>query len=216
MIYLIAAAAPLLLAGLLFASKQESIFGELLTKPLLSLLFIVTSVIQPNAGTHYYPLVLTGLVLCLIGDVCLIFFSNKKVFTAGLAAFLAGHVMYVAAFVTFGVTGPVVWAAALICLGLSTTVFLWLRPHLGEMRIPVIAYIVIITAMVISAAALMNNPGLDTAARTLVFGGALLFYVSDIFVARQRFVQNAFVNRAAGLPLYYAGQFMIAFSTGLV
>jgi len=49
------------------------------------------------------------------------------------------------------------------------------------MRIPVIAYIVIITAMVISAAALMNNPGLDPAARALVFAGALLFYVSDIF-----------------------------------
>jgi hypothetical protein len=40
--------------------------------------------------------------------------------------------------------------------------------------------------------------------------------VSDIFVARQRFVTKAFVNRSAGLPLYYAGQFMIAFSTGLV
>lgn len=84
------------------------------------------------------------------------------------------------------------------------------------MRIPVIAYIVIITAMVISAAALMNNPGLDPAARALVFAGALLFYVSDIFVARQRFVTKAFLNRAAGLPLYYAGQFMIAFSTGLI
>jgi len=90
------------------------------------------------------------------------------------------------------------------------------RLHLGDMRIPVIAYIVIITAMVISAAALMNNPGLDPAARALVFAGALLFYVSDIFVARQRFVTKAFLNRAAGLPLYYAGQFMIAFSTGLI
>jgi uncharacterized membrane protein YhhN len=216
MIYLIFAAAPLLLAGLLYASRRESIFGELLTKPLLSVLFIVTAVIQPHAETLYYPLVLTGLILCLIGDVCLIFFSGRKVFTAGLAAFLAGHVMYVAAFVTFGVTGPLVWAATLICLGLSFYVFLWLRPHLGEMRIPVIAYIVIITAMVICAAALMNNPGLDLTARTLVFGGALLFYVSDIFVARQRFVTKAFLNRAAGLPLYYAGQFTIAFSTGLI
>ena len=216
MLYLIFFAAPLLLAGLLYASKQESVFGELLTKPLLSLLFIVTAVIQPHAGTPYYPLVLTGLILCLVGDVCLIFSAGRKVFTAGLAAFLTGHVMYVAAFVTFGVTGPMVWAGTLICLGLSFAVFLWLRPYLGDMRIPVTAYIVIITAMVICAAALMNNPGLDPAARALVFGGALLFYVSDIFVARQRFVKKAFVNRAAGLPLYYAGQFLIAFSTGLI
>jgi uncharacterized membrane protein YhhN len=166
--------------------------------------------------TPYYPLVLTGLILCLIGDVCLIFILSRKVFTAGLVAFLAGHVMYVAAFVTLGVAGPLVWTAGLICLGLSACVFLWLRPHLGDMRIPVTAYIVIITAMVICAAAFMNNPGLDPNARALVFGGALLFYVSDIFVARQRFVTKAFANRAAGLPLYYAGQFMIAFSTGLI
>jgi uncharacterized membrane protein YhhN len=215
MIYIIFAAAPLL-AGLLYASRQESIIGELLTKPLLSVLFIVTAVIQPHTDTPYYPLVLTGLILCLIGDVCLIFILSRKVFTAGLGAFLAGHVMYVAAFVTLGVTGPLVWTAGLICLGLSACVFLWLRPHLGDMRIPVTAYIVIITAMVICATAFMNNPGLDPKARALVFGGALLFYVSDIFVARQRFVTKAFVNRSAGLPLYYAGQFMIAFSTGLV
>jgi len=39
-----------------------------------------------------------------------------------------------------------------------------------------------------------------------------LFYVSDIFVARQRFVARQHINRLVGLPLYYAGQFMIAFS----
>lgn len=216
MIYLILTAALLLLAGLLYASKKESIVGELLTKPLLSALFIVTALILTHANTLYYPMVLSGLVLCLIGDVCLIFFTSRKIFTAGLAAFLAGHVIYVTAFVTIGTAGPAVWAAALVCLCASCAVFVWLRPHLGEMRIPVIAYIVIITAMVISAAALMNNHELAPSARALVFGGALLFYVSDIFVARQRFVTRGFVNRAAGLPLYYVGQFMIAFSTGLI
>ncbi len=215
MIYIIFAAGPLL-AGLLYASRQESIFGELLTKPLLSVLFVVTAVIQPHMDTPYYSLVLTGLILCLIGDVCLIFSAGKKLFAAGLGVFLAGHVMYAASFAPLGVFGPLAWTAALLCLGVSVAVYRWLRPHLGNMRIPVTAYIVIITAMVIFAAGLMNNSGLDPGARALVFGGALLFYFSDIFVARQRFVTKAFVNRAAGLPLYYAGQFMIAFSTGLM
>ncbi|MCA1793663.1 MAG: hypothetical protein ABR534_13860 [Desulfotignum sp.] len=73
MIYLIAAAAPLLLSGLLYASKQESIIGELLTKPLLSVLFIVTAVIQPYTGTSYYPLVLTGLPLYYAGQFMIAF-----------------------------------------------------------------------------------------------------------------------------------------------
>ncbi len=216
MSYLIIAAAPVLLAGLLYFAKQESLNGQLMTKPFLSLLFIATAMIQPHQSTSYFHLILSGLCLCLIGDVCLIFFSNRKIFTAGLVAFLAGHIMYVIAFFNFGVTGPVLWITVAVCLCLSTVVFLWLRPSLGEMFGPVIAYILIITVMVIAAAALTSNSGLDTTARILVFAGALLFYFSDIFVARHRFIKKEFLNRAAGLPMYYTAQFMIAFSTGMI
>ena len=209
-------AALVLLAGLLYFAKKESIPGQLMTKPFLSLLFIAAAMIQPHQGSTYFHLILTGLILCLIGDVCLIFFQNRKIFTAGLAAFLAGHVMYVIAFSSFGATGVFLWIAAAISLCLSAGVFLWLRPNLGNMLGPVVAYVVIITAMVFSAAAFANNTSIVLSARILVFGGALLFYFSDIFVARQRFVKKAFFNRAAGLPLYYAAQFMIAFSTGMI
>jgi hypothetical protein len=37
-----------------------------------------------------------------------------------------------------------------------------------------------------------------------------------MFSARQRFVTVNFFNRAAGLPLYFVGQFMIAFPIRLV
>ena len=40
--------------------------------------------------------------------------------------------------------------------------------------------------------------------------GAVLFYVSDLFVARERFVTPGFVNKALGLPLYYGGQLLLA------
>jgi hypothetical protein len=35
-------------------------------------------------------------------------------------------------------------------------------------------------------------------------------------VARQRFVSEGFGNRLLGLPLYYAGQFLLAWSVGLI
>ena len=50
----------------------------------------------------------------------------------------------------------------------------------------------------------------------LVLGGALSFYFSDIFVARDRFLKNQFLNRLIGLPLYYLGQFLLAFSIGVI
>ncbi|TFG38533.1 MAG: hypothetical protein E4H39_00070 [Syntrophobacterales bacterium] len=50
----------------------------------------------------------------------------------------------------------------------------------------------------------------------MIFVGALCFYFSDIFVARDRFFRKEFLNRLIGLPLYYLGQFLLAFSVGLI
>ena len=44
--------------------------------------------------------------------------------------------------------------------------------------------------------------------------GATAFFLSDIAVARNRFVAPGFTNRAWGLPLYYVGQVLLALSTG--
>jgi hypothetical protein len=39
-----------------------------------------------------------------------------------------------------------------------------------------------------------------------------MFYVSDIFVARDRFVAPSPWNQRLGLPLYYTAQLALAFS----
>ena len=208
--------AAFLLASLLFFEKKEFTKGLIIVKPLLSLLFIVAALLQTHLNITYFYIVFAGLLLCFIGDVCLIFFFNKKIFTAGLGAFLAGHIMYTIAFFTYGTSGPVLWVTTIACLALSIGVFVWLKPNLGSMMGPVIAYVVIISAMTIGASALKSNPILDITGKMLVYAGALLFYVSDIFVARHRFVKKEFINRVIGLPMYYTAQFLIAFSIGLI
>ena len=50
----------------------------------------------------------------------------------------------------------------------------------------------------------------------MVFIGATCFYFSDLFVARNRFLKKEFFNRLIGLPMYYVGQFLLAFSLGLL
>lgn len=106
----------------------------------------------------------------------------------------------------------VTWIAGACTLAASGAIFIWLRPHLGRMLVPVGAYVAVITVMVIGAASVLGERTADLSGRTLVFSGAVLFYVSDIFVARQQFVAGQYLNRLLGLPLYYAAQFMIAFS----
>lgn len=209
---LIPAVVAPLLAGLLFFEKRDSIRGLLLTKPLLSALFVAAALTGPQADPEYFRWILAGLLLCMAGDVFLIFFLSKKLFLAGLVSFLAGHILYTVAFFTLAGSRGTSWIVITLFLAISAVVFTWLRPRLGKMLIPVLAYIAIITAMVIGAASLAGTETVRFRGRALAFAGALLFYVSDIFVARHRFVTQNFFNRAVGLPLYFAGQFMIAFS----
>ena len=93
-------------------------------------------------------------------------------------------------------------------------IFRWLQPHLGDMRKPVFGYIVVITLMVIGAATVVGDPRFAICGRALVLSGAVSFYLSDIFVARQKFISTQPVNRVIGLPLYYLGQFLLALSIG--
>lgn len=184
----ILASAVVLLCGLLLAEKKENLKGILLTKPLLSALFIATALLQPHSADPYFYLILAGLVLCFAGDICLIFFFNRKVFTAGLAFFLTGHILYVLAFfITAGFTTGA-WISLAVMSVISFFVFTRLRPHLGSMVGPVIAYITIISVMVVAASSLTARQDFSLQARTLVMAGSILFYVSDLFVARHRFV----------------------------
>ena len=156
-------------------------------KPVASLAFIAV-------GLHAPPVILAGLVLGAIGDAALLF---DRGFLPGLVAFLAGHIAYAVAFPPHGA-----WVAAPALGGLTALVWLW--PHLGSMRVPVIAYIAAIVAMVGGALATGNG---------ILKVGAIAFFASDLSVARDRFVEKTWINRAWGLPAYYAGQLLIAWAT---
>ena len=74
------------------------------------------------------------------------------------------------------------------------------------MRVPVLAYVAVISTMVLLAAGTLG--GADS--HRAILSGALAFYVSDLAVARQRFVARTFWNKVWGLPLYYGAQLILA------
>ena len=213
---LIIVTAVILLALTLFFENRGQWRRYLLFKSILSGLFITAAVVQPHPLISYFHAILAGLILCLAGDV-LLALPGRKAFRLGLVAFLLGHLGYVLAFVRVSTPrGVIFWSGVVGVLIISAFVFHWLEPFLGRMRRAVLAYVAVISLMLITALAVAVNPGLQAAGRTLILTGAGLFYVSDLFVARNRFVSAQFSNRLYGLPLYYAGQFMLAFSVGLV
>ena len=204
-----------LLTGLLYAEKREVFKAKLAVKTVLSSLFILSAVIQPHPIVPYYRFILTGLIFGLAGDVFLAL-PRQKMFLCGLLSFLLGHLFYVTGFFYAAGLNRGTVIGLVMCAMVSGGVFLWLRPHLGSMKIPVIFYILVITAMVVGVSSILAAGELILSGRILVFTGALSFYVSDVFVARQRFLKTEFLNKLIGLPLYYSGQFMLAFSVGLL
>ncbi len=205
----------LLLTTLLVATKRELFDISLLAKTLLSTIFVLVALTTPHLNLTYSWAIITALAFCLAGDICLVF-DSRKAFLAGLVVFLIGHLVYFSIFIYMAAFN--VWTIVAIAISglLSIIVYTWLKPYLESMRIPVIAYIAVITAMVVAAGSVVGDGRFAGIGRWLVGGGAILFYLSDLFVARQRFIKQAFFNRAVGLPLYYVGQFLFAFSVGQI
>jgi uncharacterized membrane protein YhhN len=154
------------------------------------------------------PLLALGLALCAIGDAFLAG-DPKRWLPFGLAAFLAGHIVYVLLFwrergavdATFLALAPLILAAA--------AVMLWrLWPSLGALRPAVIAYVAAIVAMVTLSLLLPRVRWPATA-------GALAFMASDAILSFQLFRQARLFGSTrltlwAVWFLYFGGQALIA------
>lgn len=163
----------------------------------------------------YGRLVLTALALSWVGDLCLI--GTGRLFLAGLASFLLAHVAYTAGFLVRGVAPAPTVVGLVVMMAVAASTMRWLLRHRlpEQYRVPVVAYLVAIGAMVALA---LGTAWPDMATGTaVVTGRAILvgagaFAVSDILVARHRFVRPEARNRLVGLPLYFAAQLLLASS----
>jgi uncharacterized membrane protein YhhN len=199
-------------AGLLAAEYRDSRGGLWLTKPLASAAFIWLGLVSGGLDSGYGRLVLAALALCLLGDILLIPRDRPQVFRAGVFAFLLGHVAYGAAFLGRPLA-PAGLAAGAVVLGVVLlTVLRWLGKSLpADMAGPVRVYMLVIGVMAALACGVTAAGG-----PWAVAVGALAFTASDISVARDRFVRHRFINRAWGLPLYYAAQLLLATTPAVI
>lgn len=146
-------------------------------------------------------LLLAGLALSMVGDVCLLM---PQGFLAGLVAFLLAHVCYIALFQRDAPWLASRWGlAACIAAGAVAYGYLWTHGLPTAMRIPVAIYVLVIGLM--AAQALGRATVLHTAAARTVAWGALSFMVSDTVLALDRFVQPI-----AGAYLWVLGTYYLA------
>ena len=123
-----------------------------------------------------------GLVLCLIGDVALLDVVDK--FVVGLGAFLVGHIVFIAMFATLHLDRPL-WGLAAVVVLVPHAAIIGRRIVAGAtaqdqaLKVPVVAYLFVITAMAVVA--VMTG-------KWWAISGAALFVVSDTVLGWRAFV----------------------------
>jgi uncharacterized membrane protein YhhN len=198
---------------LVFAEYRGLVRLRIVSKLVASSAFVALALPALHGG-RFAQWMFVGLVFGAIGDVALLG-RSKRAFLGGLVAFLFGHLAYVVGIAQLEPPARWLsdagWLAALpVASGLAVLALLWGR--LGSLRVPVIAYVAVIAAMVIAALAAYRAGVLPVPQRGWLAAGAVLFFLSDLAVARDRFAGRAFSNKLWGLPTYYAAQILIAWT----
>jgi uncharacterized membrane protein YhhN len=170
---------------------------EYLCKPATLVFLIAVALTLDPTHADIRTWFVIALVLSLAGDIFLMLPGDLFVF--GLGAFLVGHLAYTVG-LNLHTDGDWLFAipVVIIAAALATRLLRGIKRSGEEALLgPVVAYVVVIGAMVISAVASGN---------ALAAVGALLFMGSDALIGETRFVRP---HRGAGVAImvtYHLGQ----------
>lgn len=195
------AAFGLLSAANLLASALDSRVGDAVTKPLL-MPALAAFVVVASRPARPAVLPIAGLLFGAAGDAALL--GDGLWFLVGMGAFALGHVCYLTAFLRSGVGAGLRrrWWIPAGYLAVWAVLMAVIWPGLDNgLRVPVLGYSLLLTAMAASAA--------GTGRLVAAVGGAL-FLVSDGLLALGLSDVDFGGRSAAVMPTYLAAQLLIA------
>lgn len=174
--------------------------GILFTKGLPIAFLIITLFKSVGIGSHLKKFIFIGLLFSICGDYIL---SFPEYFVFGLASFLIAHVFYIIAF-SNGAKLAVEKSIPIYLIGGS--LYFLLFPGLGDLKIPVLLYVITISTMVWRAFA-RNHSNKDSYYAGAL--GACIFFVSDSLIGLSKFYTPIPADRFLIMLTYYTGQFLI-------
>ena len=188
-----------------YAGTQAQRF---LFKPLTTVLILGVALTLPDAVSPLYrTLIVAGIVFSLGGDIFLMLPQN--LFVWGLVSFLIAHLFFVAAYVGRAGFQLHWWLLAPFAIyGAFLLYLLW--PHVGDLRLPVVIYALVLLVMGWQAAELWWSLR-DTAA-LLALLGAVLFVASDSILALNKFRAPIPHRDVLIMSTYYGALLLIAWS----
>jgi len=222
MIDIILCLVGIVLQGLFIVQEHKQNYkAAVILKGSASLMFVFLG-IHAFVLTHsaFSRLILLGLCFGALGDVLLNlrFVLEKigsKVFLAGIAAFLIGHILYLCAMVPLSHS---VLACSVVGILAAAALLYWIFKTVTAKKAFKIFGVFYIGAVVLMTSfAIGNFLAAGSFATGLCALGALLFTLSDIILIFNTFTGSTkFSMRIANLSLYYLGQLMIALCAQLI
>lgn len=197
------------------AVSRDDLRLERVAKPAtMAVLIVATAVAWSGDFDQRFVATMAALVFSLAGDVFLM--GERDRFVPGLIAFFAAHVAYIVAF-GGAVLSPysVFLGTALVLMG--GPLYLAIRQGLrradrSELIFPVLAYVFLISLMVLTA---LSAPGANGWSRGSILAaaiGAFLFYCSDALIGLHRFVRELPWAPVTIMVTYHLGQIGLAYS----
>lgn len=184
--------------------------AEYVLKPAtLAVLIVAAIALRGEEPAARWGFAVAALVLSLCGDVFLML--PRDLFLAGLVAFLLAHLAYVAALNPSVPPLLPTLPAAILATAMGGALFLRIRGQMirtsrGGLVVPVGVYVVVITAMVVSAAGTAGRAEWAAGSSAFTMAGALLFYGSDAMIGWTRFVSDFPRSRVLITAAYHLGQ----------
>ncbi len=179
---------------------------RVVAKPLTLVLLIGVAVALDAEDPAVKAWFLAGLVLSLAGDVFLLLPEERRSgpvepFVLGLASFLLGHIAYIVGMAVDVDASALVLVGLVVVAGSAGSVVPRLlrgvRSNAPSLMGPVIAYMAVISLMVVAAFGRAVPVGL---------AGALLFYASDATLGWNRFVTASRAARVTVMVTYHLAQ----------
>jgi uncharacterized membrane protein YhhN len=201
----------LVLAADLFAVYNGNDSLRYITKPLLMPLLIAYFIFQTkDFASSLKKWIILALIFSWAGDILLIFESmNSKFFIFGLVAFLIAHIFYILFYENVirkeGLSKNYWWFLPVIIYYIALIYIL--SPNLGDMKLPVRIYGIVISYMLIQA---LQTGGIKNfGAATLMIAGAVLFITSDSILAINKFYESFEYAGIAIMLTYGIAQLLI-------
>jgi uncharacterized membrane protein YhhN len=165
--------------------------------------FVLTAVAGGAWKSRYGVLILIAMILCWLGD-----FFGPGNFLLGAGFFLIGHFVLIAAFFVYGLKTNRLWYSIDGMFVVSGGLAYWILPEVfPNEQWFVASYITVISTMVALACATKGM----LVSRYLA-AGAILFFISDILLALNRYMQMEIDYTFFGYPIYYAACILFAIS----